>query len=85
MVYVAVYTGLRTSELIGLRWKNVHEEGSLVATGALRRVTPATPTIAIIKTVWKRLQRIKNLTVQVRAGTEVRSYAVVKVLIIWFF
>lgn len=42
-------------------------------------------TIAIIKTVWKRLQRIKNLTVQVRAGTEVRSYAVVKVLIIWFF
>ena len=26
MVYVAVYTGLRVSELIGLRWRNVHED-----------------------------------------------------------
>ncbi len=26
MVYVAMYTGLRVSELIGLRWRNVHED-----------------------------------------------------------
>ena len=26
MVFLAVYTGLRVSEVIGLRWRNVHEE-----------------------------------------------------------
>jgi integrase len=49
MVFVAVYTGLRVSELIGLRWKNVHETRSwsrsatVAATGVRRRVRPATP------------------------------------------
>jgi integrase len=28
MIFVAVYTGLRVSELIGLRWRNVHETPS---------------------------------------------------------
>jgi hypothetical protein len=26
MVYVAVYTGLRVSEVIGLRWSDIHEQ-----------------------------------------------------------
>ena len=30
MVYVAVWTGLRVSELIGLRWEDVHAESLTV-------------------------------------------------------
>jgi len=26
MVHVVVYTGLRVSELVGLRWRNVHDD-----------------------------------------------------------
>jgi integrase len=84
MVYVAVYTGLRISELIGLRWKNVHEDSIRIEERYCRgdwgapKSKASNATIAINKAVWERLQRLKNLTVQVRAGTGVRSYAVVK-------
>jgi integrase len=84
MVYVAVYTGLRISELIGLRWKNVHEDSIRIEERYCRgdwgapKSHASNATIAINKAVWERLQRLKNLTVQVRAGTGVRSYAVVK-------
>ena len=30
MVYVAVYTGLRISELVGLRWRDVHPDSITV-------------------------------------------------------
>ena len=33
MTYVAVYTGLRVSELVGLRWRNVHENSISVESG----------------------------------------------------
>jgi len=84
MVYVAVFTGLRISELIGLRWKNVHEDSVRIEERYCRgdwgapKSQASNATIAVNKAVWQRLQQLKDLTVQVRAGTGVRSYAVVK-------
>jgi integrase len=84
MVFVAVYTGLRVSELIGLRWKNVHEDSILVEERYCRgdwgapKSQASNASIAVNKAVWRRLQRLKDLTVRVRAGTGVRSYAAVK-------
>jgi integrase len=84
MVYVAVYTGLRISELIGLRWKNVHPDSIRIEERYCRgdwgapKSKASNATIAINKAVWERLQRLKELTVHVRAGTGMRSYAVVK-------
>jgi integrase len=36
MVYVAIYTGLRVSELIGLRWEDIHEDSNTVEIGQRR-------------------------------------------------
>lgn len=37
MVFVAVYTGLRVSELIGLKWRNVHEDSISIGRALLPR------------------------------------------------
>ena len=49
MVYVAVYTGLRVSEVIGLRWSDIHEQSITIdelygrgETGLRRRAMPPT-------------------------------------------
>ncbi len=45
MVYVAIYTGLRISELAGLKWGDIHEDSITLderfagAIGARRRVS----------------------------------------------
>jgi integrase len=84
MVYVAVYTGLRISELIGLRWKNVQADAIRIEERYCRgdwgppKSGPSTATIPVNKAVIERMQRLKSLTVQVKAGTAVRSYRVVK-------
>jgi integrase len=37
MTSVAVYTGLRVSELVGLRWRNVHHDSISIEQEACRR------------------------------------------------
>jgi integrase len=84
MVYVAIYTGLRVSELAGLRWDDIHED-SITIDERYCRGDWGTPksdcsnaTIAVNRCVVERIHRLKILTIRVRAGRAVRKYRAVK-------
>jgi integrase len=74
MIYVAVYSGLRVSELVGLRWKNVQEDSITVAARYSKGDWSCTKTpgsaasVAIERHLFDRINRLKTLTVNVRAG-----------------
>jgi len=80
MVFVAIYTGLRASELIGLRWRNVHENALTVEERCCRgdwgvpKSEASAATIAVNRCVIDRIHRLKLLTVKVRAGRATRRY-----------
>jgi integrase len=84
MVFVAVYTGLRVSELIGLRWRAVHDDSITVDERCCRgdwgppKSEASNATIPINHWVTERIQRLKTLTVTVRAGSGRRNYKLVK-------
>jgi integrase len=84
MVYVAIYTGLRVSELAGLRWNDVHEHSISIDERFCRgdwgapKSDASNATIAINRCVIERIHRLKLLTVEVKAGKSVRKYRVVK-------
>jgi integrase len=86
MVYVAIYTGLRVSELIRLRWEDVHEDSITVDERCCRgdwgapKSDSSNATIGVNHTVIERLHRLKLLTVEGRCGGKgaVRKYKVVK-------
>jgi integrase len=84
MVFVAVYTGLRVSELIGLRWRNVHADSITIDERYCRgewgppKSDASNATIAVNQAVIARIQRLKTLSVTVKAGTGFRHYPVVK-------
>ena len=84
MAFVAIYTGLRVSELAGLRWNDVHENGITVDERFCRgdwgapKSDASNATIAVNPCVVERIHRLKLLTVEVKAGHAVRKYRVVK-------
>jgi len=85
MIFVAVLTGLRASELAGLKWKNVHEDSITIdetyCAGEWGRPKSdaSNATIGVNPSVIARIHRLKTLTVDVRAGQgAVRHYRVVK-------
>jgi integrase len=84
MVFVAVYTGLRVSELIGLKWKNVHSDSISVTEKCCRgdwgapKSKASNATIAVNPSVIDRIHRLKTVTVEVKAGTGLRRYSAVK-------
>jgi integrase len=84
MVYVAIYTGLRASELIGLRWRNVHSDSISIEERCCRgdwgvpKSEASTATIAVNPCVIERIHRLKLLTVEIKAGRATRKYTVVK-------
>jgi integrase len=84
MVYVAIYTGLRVSELIGLKWKNVHADSITVDERYCRgdwgcpKSNASNATIAVNQTAIERIQRLKILTIELRAGRAVRKLKAVK-------
>ena len=84
MVYVAVYTGLRVSELIGLRWRNVHPDSISIDERCCRgdwgapKSEASNATIPVNPEVIERLHVLKNIVVQVKAGRGVRRYPVMK-------
>ena len=84
MIYVAVWTGLRVSELIGLKWRCIHEDSITIEERYCRgdwsvpKTDASAATIGVDATVIARLHRLKDLTVEVRAGRAVRKYKVVK-------
>jgi integrase len=97
MVYVAIFTGLRVSEVAGLKWNDVqvteHEdsEGKKRINHAVSiderycrgdwgapKSEASNATIGVNACVYQRIQRLRLLTVDVRAGNAVRHYKVVK-------
>ena len=84
MMYVAVYTGLRVSELCALRWRNVHESSISIEERFCRgdwgapKSEASNATIAVNACAISRIQRLKTLTVNVKAGTGTRRYKLVK-------
>jgi integrase len=84
MVYVAVWTGLRISELIGLRWEDVHEDSLTIderycrGDWAAPKSEASNATIGVESCVIRRINRLKLLTVEVKAGHATRRYKVVK-------
>jgi integrase len=85
MIYVAIWTGLRVSELIGLRWEDVHTDSLTIDERCCRgdwgapKSSASNATIGVDAEVIKRIQRLKSLTVKVKAGRATRRYKVVKV------
>jgi len=84
MVYVAVFTGLRVSELIGLRWRNVHDHSITINERCCRgewgapKSEASSATIAVNSAVIQRIHSLRNLVVEVKAGSARRRYRVVK-------
>jgi integrase len=85
MVYVAIYTGLRISELVALTWGDLGCDSISVdkryCRGDLSRPKSraSDATIAVDRAVIERIHRLKRLTVEVKAGYAVRHYRVVKI------
>jgi integrase len=84
MVYVAVFTGLRISELIGLRWDDIgintitiDERCSRGDWGAPKSEC-SNATIPVNRCVIERIEALKGKSVSVRAGTGTRVYQLVK-------
>jgi integrase len=84
MLFLAVWTGLRVSELIGLRWEDVGADLLTVDERCCRgdwdapKSEASNATIAVESCVIERINRLKLLTVKVKAGCAVRQYKVVK-------
>ncbi len=84
MLFVAVYTGLRVSELVGLKWRNVHEDSITIDERYCRgdwgapKSAASHATIPVNRSVVERILRLKGLVVTVRAGTATRRCKVVK-------
>jgi len=84
MVHVAVYTGLRASELIGLKWGNVGVDSITVAERYCRgdwgapKSRASNANLAVNPSVIARIHRLKTLTIEVKAGTGTRRYPAVK-------
>ena len=84
IVFVAMYTGLRPSELSGLRWRNVHEDAITIderycqGEWGAPKSEASNATIPVNRAVIERIEALKSLVVSVRAGAGTRRYAVVK-------
>jgi integrase len=84
MVFTAIYTGLRVSELAGLRWNDIHPDSITIDERYCRgdwgapKSNASNATIGVNRCVIERIHRLKLLTVQVKAGLAIRRYKVVK-------
>jgi integrase len=84
MVYVAIYTGLRVSELAGLRWNDLGVDTITIDERYCRgdwgapKSESSNATIAVNRCVIERIHRMKLLVVNVRAGNAIRKCKVVK-------
>jgi integrase len=84
MIFVSVWTGLRISELIGLKWRCIHTDSITVEERYFRgdwstpKTNASAATIGVSPDVIARIHRLKSLTVAVRAGRATRRYQVVK-------
>jgi integrase len=84
MLYVSVWTGLRVSELIGLKWRCIHSDSVSVEERYFRgdwsvpKTAASAATIGVSPEVIARILRLKTLTVRVRAGRAIRTHKLIK-------
>jgi integrase len=84
MVYVAIFTGLRVSELIGLKWHDIGFDSIAIDERYCRgdwsepKSEASAATIGVDRHVIERIHRLKLLTVEVRAGRAIRKYRIAK-------
>lgn len=84
MIFVAVWTGLRVSELIGLRWRCIHADSITIEERYFRgdwsvpKTDASAATIGVDPEVIARLLRLTTVTVEVRAGLAIRKHKLVK-------
>jgi integrase len=84
IVFVAMYTGLRPSELAGLRWRNVHQDAITIDERFCRgdwgcpKSQASNATIPVNRAVIERIERLKTLIINAKAGTAIRRYPAVK-------
>ena len=84
MLYTAAYTGLRPSEVIGLRRRNVREDSITIEERCCRgdwgapKSEASNATVPVNRAVVERIRRLDSLTITVRAGRGVRQYAAVR-------
>lgn len=84
MTFVAVYTGLRVSELVGLRWRNVHHDSISIEQRYCRgdwgvpKSEASNATVPVNRSVIERIHHLKTVVVEVKAGSGTRRYQAVK-------
>jgi integrase len=84
MLYVSVWTGLRVSELIGLKWRCIHRDSISIEARYCRgdwsvpKTQASAATIGVEPEVIARIMRLKTLTVEIQAGRATRKYKLVK-------
>ena len=84
MLYVAVWTGLRVSELIGLKWRCIHADSITIEERYCRgdwsvpKTDASAATIGVEPHVIARIVRLKTVSAEVRAGLATRKYKLVK-------
>jgi len=84
MVCVCVWAGLRASEVIGLRWRDIQPDAIAISERYCRGDWDAPKTeasaapIAVEPELIARIERLKSLEISVRAGRAVRKFRLVK-------
>lgn len=74
MIYVATLTGLRVSELAGLKWNDVHEDSITIderycrGDWAAPKSKASNATVPALPEVIQRIHRLKTLTVRIGGG-----------------
>jgi integrase len=84
MLFVAIFTGLRISELAPLCWEDIHPDSITIDERFFRgdwaapKSDASNATIALNRSVIERIHCLKVLAVSVRAGLATRKYKLVK-------
>ena len=74
MIYVAVFSGLRISELAGLRWEDVHADSLTIderycrGDWSVTKTAGSSATIGVHTSVIARIQRLRTLEVEINWG-----------------
>ena len=84
MVYAAIFTGLRVSELAALRWRNIHADSITIEQRFSRgdwdvpKSEASKSTIPVDAHVIERIEKLKSMEILVRAGRAHRRYPALK-------
>ena len=84
MMYVAIFTAMRVSELAALRWRNVHADSITIEERYCRgdwdepKSEASRATIDVDEHVLERMHRLKTIQIEVRAGRAMHRFPAVK-------